>query len=516
MLTEQLDYLCFAALMCALYAGVAAWLWRSRAMRLPRWLIFAALLVLAAGWIPVQRAGQAEEQRVQAMLLGFAPTYALEMARMGHAALRLDTPGDDPRFLQMIDVQKRWLAVNPAIASVYTLRQRPDGKFVFVVGAEVDYNHDGVYSGPRERRVLPGDVYEEAGVFWQRGLKGETAFDDRPYTDEWGTWVSAVTPMYDADGRIEGVLGVDYDAETFGRAVQGVREVVIGLISLVLLSMLAIAVIATLQGAYARAILQRQALERDKDLAEAASHAKSAFLSNMSHELRTPLHAIIAFTKLAQQKLGPGPDKVWHYLTRIHASSERLLNLLNDLLDLSKLEAGKTVYAWDRLDLRGVVQEVIAEYDALATEKSVHVILTGETIGPIEGDAVRLGQVVRNLLSNALKFTARESIVRIALSNQPARLADGRPHTPALLLTVSDEGIGIPADELELVFDKFVQSTRTHTGAGGTGLGLAICRAIVEDHGGRIWASNNPERGATFSVLLPVERIAPAEHAKAA
>lgn len=511
MLTEQFDYLGFAVLMIAVYAGVGAWLWRTRTMRLPRWLLVAALAILVTGGFPVQQAGRAEGQRVRAMLLGFAPTYALEMARMGHAGLRLDTPGDDPRFLQMIEVQKRWLAVNPVIVSVYTLRQRPDGKFVFMVGAEVDYNHDGVYSGPRERRVLPGDVYGEAGPFWLRGLKGETAFDDQPYTDEWGTWVSAVTPMYDADGRIEGVLGVDYDADTFQRAVNGVREVVIGLISLVLLSMLAIAVIALLQGQYARAMLQRQALERDKDLAEAASHAKSAFLSNMSHELRTPLHAIIAFTRLAQQKLGSGPDKVWHYLNRIHGSSERLLMLLNDLLDLSKLEAGKTVYAWDRMDLRGVVQEIIAEYDALASEKGVHVLLSGDAIHAIEGDAMRLGQVVRNLLSNALKFTARESIVRIVLSNQPARFDDGRPHTPAVLLTVCDEGVGIPADELELVFDKFVQSTRTHTGAGGTGLGLAICRAIVEDHGGRIWAANNAERGATFSVLLPVARI-PREH----
>ena len=239
MLTEQLDYLGFVVLMTAIYAGMAIWLWRSRAMLLPRWLISAALTILAVGWFPVQHAGQAEAQRVRAMLIGFAPTYALEMARMGHADLRLDTRGDDPRFLQMIEVQKRWLAVNPAVASVYTLRRRPDGKFVFMVGAEVDYNRDGVYSGPRERRVLPGDLYQEAGSFWLRGLEGETAFDDRPYTDEWGTWVSAVTPMYDANGRIEGVLGVDYDAETFERAVGGVRKVVIGLVGLLLLSMLA-------------------------------------------------------------------------------------------------------------------------------------------------------------------------------------------------------------------------------------------------------------------------------------
>jgi len=503
----QLDYLLFAALIGLIFAAVQRWLVVRRQLALPRWLLILTAAILAGGWLPVQHTGELEARRVQAMLLGFAPTYAGELSRMGHSDLVIPTAADDQRLLAMIDAQKRWMRLNPAIVSIYTMRQRPDGAFVFIVGAEVDYDRNGVYAGPREQRSVVGEVYTEASDFWLRGVRGETAFDDSPYTDQWGTWVSAVTPMVDARGRIEAVLGVDYDAQAFLRAVAVARGIVIAVLAMLLLSMLAIAVIALLHVEHVRRVSGEVALRRDKDLAEASNRAKSAFLSNMSHELRTPLHAIVAFSRLGMEKAAIADvpvDKLRRYFGRIHDSSGRLLSLLNDLLDLSKLEAGRMTYRWERIDLASVAEDAIDEYEAFAREKNVSVRLEADPAPRITGDGRSLMQLLGNLLSNAIKYTAPGSTVTVSVgvagSDGPAGTIEG---TAQVLLRVQDEGVGIPADELEDVFDKFVQSSKTKTGAGGTGLGLSIARAIVQDHGGRIWASNRSGGGTCFHVLLP-------------
>ena len=245
-----------------------------------------------------------------------------------------------------------------------------------------------------------------------------------------------------------------------------------------------------------------------KDYAEAANRTKSEFLANMSHELRTPMHAILSFAKLGLDRVGDQPppaDKIRLYLDRIHQSGDRLLALLNDLLDLSKLESGRMSYDMARNDLRGVVATVMAELEAFARDRQVE-IRTEHDGDDLTGwfDASRLAQVVRNLLSNAVKFSPAGSVVTVSLAGTPAAIAvadtDG---ATGLVLTVRDRGVGIPEAELEAVFDKFVQSSKTKSGAGGTGLGLAITREIVQQHGGCVWARNHPEGGAEFVVVLP-------------
>jgi len=507
MFAEQADYAIFVALIALAFGTVAWWLSTRRQLRLSGRLLGLCTLLLAAGWLPVQRAGDAEAQRVRAMVLGFAPTYADELSRMGHEHIRVPTPPGDPRLLRLIDAQKRWLRVNPAIMSIYTLRQRADGAIVFIVGAEVDYDRNGVYAGKREQRSAVGEEYPEAGDFWLRGFAGETVFDQAPYTDQWGTWVSAVTPMYDSRGRIEAVLGVDYDASTFLRAVAVARAIVISVIGMLLLSVLSVSVITLLHTEHVRRVSAEEALRRETDVAQASNRAKSEFLSNMSHELRTPLHAIVAFSRLGHEKAGaPGvpTDKLVRYFSRILDSSERLLSLLNDLLDLSKLEAGRMTYQWQRVDVTSLAREAVEEYEAYAREKRVHLRIDAQPIPAVTADQRSLMQVLTNLLSNAIKYTAPDSTVTVILSPVAPGSEPGFPASSAVLLSVEDGGIGLPKDELEDVFDKFVQSSKTKTGAGGTGLGLSIARAIVVDHGGRIWASNNPQGGASFHVLLPV------------
>lgn len=251
-------------------------------------------------------------------------------------------------------------------------------------------------------------------------------------------------------------------------------------------------------------------LEQARAAAERANLSKTEFLANMSHELRTPMHAILSFANFGVDKHRHAErDKLLHYFSNIQKSGTRLLRLLNDLLDLSKLEAGKMSINPAPLNVADLLADALAEAEALAQTRQVAIEVDAAAATlRANWDAARMLQVLRNLISNALKFSLAGGRVRIsALAiEMPAGRRAGDPRSAGIEIRVCDAGIGIPQDELEAVFDKFVQSSKTKTGAGGTGLGLAICREIVLAHGGRIHAENNPaaEGGATFVVHLPV------------
>lgn len=246
-----------------------------------------------------------------------------------------------------------------------------------------------------------------------------------------------------------------------------------------------------------------------RDAAERANAAKSEFLANMTHELRTPMHAILSFARLGVDRAQRvAPERLRDYFEHIRNGGERLLHLINDLLDLSKLEAGRMDLNFTACDVLALVNGVAGELSPLFRDKNLTLEIRRfpDADPVVRADRERLGQVVRNLLSNAIKFTPEGKCISVTLSEdvlQHGRRSSDSALRPALRLDVSDQGIGIPPDELEAVFDKFTQSTKTRTGAGGTGLGLAICREIVELHAGRIKARNLNGGGAAFEVLLP-------------
>lgn len=251
-------------------------------------------------------------------------------------------------------------------------------------------------------------------------------------------------------------------------------------------------------------------LERARATAESANRTKSDFLANMSHELRTPMHAILSFANLGIEKLDKEmPEKVSRYLHRIRESGTRLLALLNGLLDLSKLNAGKMIYELAPQDLLILVRTSVEQLDPLLQQKAL-TLTVREEVRPatVPCDAARITQVLQNLLSNSIKFTpeGRTITITIALAHPiPAGSSLASEAGPAFTVTVSDEGIGIPEADLERVFDQFAQSHRFKTGAGGTGLGLAISREIVRAHGGDIQARNNPGGGVSVTFTLPQE-----------
>lgn len=248
-------------------------------------------------------------------------------------------------------------------------------------------------------------------------------------------------------------------------------------------------------------ILEKQVRERTQELesakrkAEQANVEKSRFLANMSHELRTPMHAINSFTNLALKR--EKDEKNRHFMENIETSTRRLTNLLNDLLDLSKLEAGKMCINTESCNLADIANESIAQLEGLIQTKNLNV--ESEKVQSAIGhfDKSLITQVVINLLSNAIKFS--EASGRISV--ECGEISEN--NTRHLKLCVHDHGIGIPKNELDSIFSSFIQSSKTMSSAGGTGLGLPICKEIIELHGGRIWAESLDEDGAKFTFVIP-------------
>lgn len=242
-----------------------------------------------------------------------------------------------------------------------------------------------------------------------------------------------------------------------------------------------------------------RATREARDAAEEASRAKSEFIANISHELRTPLQSILGFSELGTMR-GRDQPKLAAMFSDIHTSGRRMLALVNDLLDVAKIESSVGTFHLERADLRPLVQEVLRELEPQLGERGLRIAMALHPVPQIaKVDPRRFQQVVRNILANAIRFSPPQGTISVDSRTTPES---------EIVLRIADQGPGIPPAELERIFDAFVQSSATKDGSGGTGLGLTISRKILEVHGGRISAANQAAGGVAFSVALPARSMA--------
>jgi signal transduction histidine kinase len=244
--------------------------------------------------------------------------------------------------------------------------------------------------------------------------------------------------------------------------------------------------------------------------AESADRLKSAFLATMSHELRTPLNSIIGFTGIVLQKLaGPLTEEQTKQLVMVRGSARHLLDLINDILDLSKIEAGQLELRIEQFDLRESIEQTVAVLKPNAEKKGL--VLFNEVHGDVRswiGDRRRIEQILINLISNAIKFTERGQIsVRVDVI-KPYTATTSQVYNSAVQIRIKDTGIGIKPEHMSVLFQPFRQIdsglSRQHE---GTGLGLTICRRLASLLNGEILTSSEWQKGSEFTIILPMKEI---------
>ena len=225
-----------------------------------------------------------------------------------------------------------------------------------------------------------------------------------------------------------------------------------------------------------------------------ATELKSEFLANMSHEMRTPLSTVLGFSEVLTEELeGPLNERQKHFAELIHRDAMHLLNLVNDILDLSKIEAGRIELQREEFEISPAVEEVLASIRPRGASKSIDIEWQAPPSIALQADRVRFKQVMYNLLSNAVKFTPEGGRVRIAAAQ----------NNGVVEISVADTGVGIPREEQTAIFDPFYQAAHSKLMHEGTGLGLAITKRLIEQHGGRLWLESDPGNGSLFTFTLP-------------
>lgn len=248
-----------------------------------------------------------------------------------------------------------------------------------------------------------------------------------------------------------------------------------------------------------KVLLRTRELEEAKRVAEKANDAKTEFLRNISHEFRTPLHAMISFASYGIKESKDAPDDTHNrYFQIILKSSERLSRLVNDILDVARYEECNQQFNLQKADMRDLLIRSVDSMQALLTEKQIQVeVDIAADVTSLVCDHDRITQVLTNIIGNAIKFSPKNSTLKLRCEDTHI----SGEH--ALNVSCSDQGVGIPDYETDIIFEPFKQSSHTNDGAGGTGLGLSICRGIIHAHNGFIHAANNEGAGALITFTVP-------------
>ena len=409
---------------------------------------------------------------------------------------------------------------NVELEYVYSIKEISEKEFVFIMDT------DPVAPGKYGDEVEYTDALAKAGT-------GKAAVDEKPYTDQWGEFYSAYSPVFDSEGNVAGIVVADFSADWFdGQLASQTRSTIIGYVVILVFTQLVAALLLLLM---VRPFVKQQGeLLEEKVRAESANQAKSDFLANMSHEIRTPINAILGMNEMIIREKQRGLElsryddaqgtrdalsNIGVYAIDVKSAGNNLLAIVNDILDFSKIEAGKVDIQEAPYQLSSVLNDLNNMILFKTQDKELGFSIEVDQSIPdgLKGDEIRIRQILTNLLNNAVKYTEK-GFVKLTLVGE--RQGEGKNSSDngesgsqgagkqgdgiLLKATVQDTGIGIKQEDLDRLFTKFERLEMEHNSTvEGTGLGLSITKKLLDMMGGTIEVKSEYGKGSTFSVTIP-------------
>lgn len=460
--------------------------------------VLVVVPLLMAVWNMHSQADRILRLSIQEQLLSAARVLAHAVDAEAHQQLKEPSQEKSTAYTQLVHrMEEARTTIDPLHMIKFTYTCTLDGeqvRFVLDTTPSGDADHDG-----RDDKAHLMELYEHPSPTLRRVLEiGLPMVDEKPYSDRWGTFMSAFAPIFDANRKLVGATGVDMSLEDFELQRSGLRHVA----SLSALGVLFLAYLAGhgMAGYHRRLKSSVESLMKANEAAMSAERVKNDFLGAMSHELRTPLNAVLGMTEmLSQTKLD---DSQREMVGTVQRSGESLLATLTSILEFTQLDPDRSQVKAEETNLATLLQELHKHHEPTLREKGLQVVQkkADDCPGFFTAQTVFLRQVLSQLLSNAIKFTDAGGIeIRV----RATRHENGGG---LLYFEVKDTGIGIAEHHAECLFEPLFQAdgstTRRH---GGTGMGLALSKRLCDAMKARIWAESKPGHGSTFHVEVPVE-----------